>query len=102
MLVTALTLIGSIMTSYIKAVGVAHGFTFRVGCSRRQECRTILCMGLIFSFPDTPLVSWRSYEFAPFSSTLANLPNLPMTVAVTVLALTANITALQLTFPPLC
>lgn len=95
MLIATLALIGSVMTSYIKAVGEARGFTFRVGCSRRQERMSILCIGLIFSSAHTTLVAWLSQRFEALAGTLAAIPNLPVMLAVFVLALTSNVTALQ-------
>lgn len=94
-LIAILALIGSIMTSYIKAIGQSHGFNFRVGFLRRQERMSILVIALMFSFLDTPLKEWLSNNFDIFSNSEQPLPNLIITSGVYFLAFFSNLTAIQ-------
>lgn len=94
-LITILALIGSIMTSYIKAIGQSHGFNFRIGFLRRQERMTILCVALMFSFLDTPLKNWLDNNFDYLLELGQNIPNIIIASGVYFLAFFSNLTAIQ-------
>jgi CDP-diacylglycerol--glycerol-3-phosphate 3-phosphatidyltransferase len=78
-----LALIGSVMTSYIKAIGESHGFHFRGGALRRQERITLICFGLLFSF----VRRWAESIF--------RFPFLPLSLILYFLAIFTNFSAVQ-------
>jgi CDP-diacylglycerol--glycerol-3-phosphate 3-phosphatidyltransferase len=88
-------LIGSMMTSYVMALGKSHGIDFRIGVLRRQDRVTLISIGLAL----TPLhgaieqVLQSSADGLGFS--LGPVPIMPLGAVVYVLAVLTNITALQ-------
>jgi CDP-diacylglycerol--glycerol-3-phosphate 3-phosphatidyltransferase len=48
-LAAVLALIGSMMTSYMMALGKSHGINFRIGVLRRQDRVTLISFGLLFT-----------------------------------------------------
>jgi CDP-diacylglycerol--glycerol-3-phosphate 3-phosphatidyltransferase len=91
-LVTIIALVGTFMTSYIKAVGKSHGLDFRAGFLRRQERMTVLSIVMVFSFLDPTLKNW----LAPYTESFEiPSPNLVVVLGIWFLAVFSNITALQ-------
>jgi CDP-diacylglycerol---glycerol-3-phosphate 3-phosphatidyltransferase len=90
-LIAIFALVGGFMTSYIKAVGKAHGIDFRVGFLRRQERMTIVSIALVFNFLDPCLRNWLGSHNA--SADIS--PNVVIVACVWFLAVFSNVTAIQ-------
>ena len=90
-----LALVGSTLTSYLMALGRSHGYEFRVGVLRRQDRVTLISAGLLFTFAHTPLEGLITRVADQFALTLQPLPIMPLALAVYVLAVLSNVTALQ-------
>jgi CDP-diacylglycerol--glycerol-3-phosphate 3-phosphatidyltransferase len=92
--ISVVAMVGSVMTSYIKALGESHGVRFRAGALRRQERVTLIFAGLVLAFIHT------GFErlFRPHAledAVLRYLPFFPLSLILYFLALFSNITALQ-------
>jgi CDP-diacylglycerol--glycerol-3-phosphate 3-phosphatidyltransferase len=94
-LAAIVALIGSVMTSYIKAIGESHGFKFRVGVLRRQERITLISIGLFFTFWHTPIETFFINIAAQLHINIDSLPVMPLTLFIYFLAIFSNFTAVQ-------
>lgn len=94
-LAAVLALAGSMMTSYLMALGKAHGFSFRVGVLRRQDRVTLVATGLLFGFAHATLARWLTAAVGAMGITLSAVPTLPLALVVWLLAALTNVTALQ-------
>jgi CDP-diacylglycerol--glycerol-3-phosphate 3-phosphatidyltransferase len=94
-LVTIIALVGSVMTSYLKAIGESHGIKFRMGVLRRQERITLICAGLVFSFSHRGITSLLQDISGYFGIDIGTLPVMPLTLIVFFLAIFTNISAVQ-------
>ena len=94
-MVTVLALLGSLMTSYIKSVGTAQGFRFRVGALRRQERVTLIFAGLIFSFAHRGVEGMVIKLGTSLGWSIHSVPVMPLAAVVYFLAVFTNFTALQ-------
>ena len=92
---TLLALVGSVMTSYIKAIGESHGFKFRMGALRRQERITLICSGLIFTFANQPIATFFHYIAGLFQISIDVLPIMPLTLVIYFMAIFTNFTSIQ-------
>ena len=92
---TLLALVGSVMTSYIKAIGESHGFKFRMGALRRQERVTLICAGLVFTFIHQPVVNFCHYLAGLFHIDIGVLPIMPLSLVIYFMAIFTNFTAVQ-------
>jgi len=92
---TLLALVGSVMTSYIKAIGESHGFKFRMGALRRQERVTLICSGLIFTFANQPIVNFFHYIAGLFHISIGVLPIMPLSLVIYFMAIFTNFTSVQ-------
>jgi CDP-diacylglycerol--glycerol-3-phosphate 3-phosphatidyltransferase len=89
-----LAMIGSLMTSYIKAIGESHGYHFRSGALRRQERVTLICAGLVLSFVHGGFERlFQASRFAGFVQQY--FPFFPLSPVIYFLAIFTNLTALQ-------
>lgn len=92
---TVVAIVGSVMTSYIKAIAEAHGINFRMGALRRQERITLICAGLVFSFLH-PKIAWLLQDLSvAFRIDLGAIPMMPLTLIVYFLAVFTNFSAVQ-------
>jgi CDP-diacylglycerol--glycerol-3-phosphate 3-phosphatidyltransferase len=92
--VSMLALIGSVMTSYVKAIGESHGFKFRAGALRRQERITLLFFGLIFTFAHQAIEKTLLPVASLFDSS-NHLPLMPLSLVIYFLAIFTNFSAVQ-------
>lgn len=89
-----LAMIGSLMTSYVKAVGESHGYHFRSGALRRQERVTIICVGLIFTFVHSGFE--HLFQASRFEGVVHQyFPFFPLSLFIYILAIFTNLTAVQ-------
>jgi len=93
--VTLLALVGSIMTSYIKAIGESHGFKFRFGALRRQERITLLCFGLLFNFMHQVVSDFFQYIAGLFTISIDSIVITPLSLVIYFLAFFTNFTSIQ-------
>lgn len=94
-----IALIGSLLTSYIKAIGESHGFRFRIGALRRQERITLISIGLLFSFAHNSIENIMSNIMNHFNHSIDNLPIMPLSFIIYILCILTNFSAVQrLTF----
>jgi CDP-diacylglycerol--glycerol-3-phosphate 3-phosphatidyltransferase len=93
--VTAIALAGSVMTSYLKAVGDSHGIKFRIGALRRQERIALICIGLVFTFLNPGMVNLLHRLSAFFELIPGDIPVMPLTFIIYFLAIFTNFSALQ-------
>lgn len=96
-LASIVALIGSVMTSYIKAIGESQGFRFRIGALRRQERITLISIGLFFIFLHKPIAAFFIKIAALLNITIAidSVPVMPLSLIVYFLAFFANFSAIQ-------
>lgn len=94
-LATIIALVGSVMTSYVKAVGDSHGIRFRMGTVRRQERITLICIGLVFTFLNQGIANILGDVAIFFRMKLGELPVMPLTPIIYFLAIFTNFSALQ-------
>ena len=94
-LAALVALVGSMMTSYLMAVGRAHGFAFRSGSLRRQDRVTIVASALALSVAHGVLAGWLASGAGAVGLTLPRIATLPLAPAVWMLAMLTNLTALQ-------
>lgn len=95
LVVTVLALVGSVMTSYIKAIGESYGIKFRAGALRRQERITLICIGLILTFLNTWMGKAVSDIAAFIGMPLGEIPVMPLTLIIYILAFLTNFSAIQ-------
>ena len=89
-----LAMIGSLMTSYIKAIGESHGYHFRSGALRRQERVTLICAGLVLSFVHGGFE--RLFQASGFVGFVQQyFPFFPLSLVIYFLAIFTNLTAVQ-------
>lgn len=93
--VTIIALAGSVMTSYIKAIGESYHIRFRMGALRRQERITLICVGLVFTFLDQEIANIVHDVMIFFRINLGELPIMPLTLIIYFLAIFTNFSALQ-------
>lgn len=94
-LVTIIALVGSVMTSYLKAIGESHGIKFRMGVLRRQERITLICAGLVFSFLHQGVANLLSHVGLFSRLGMGDMPIMPLTLIVYFLAIFTNFSAIQ-------
>jgi len=94
-LAAVLALVGSMATSYVMAVGRAHGYAFRTGVLRRQDRVTLIAAGLLLSVGHTLLVGWLSVTAEALGLGITRVATLPLAPIVWLLALLTNLTAFQ-------
>ena len=82
-LAAAVALAGSMITSYVLALGKTHGHAFRAGILRRQDRVTLVSVGLLASASPTLLGRLEIPAFGPLAA------------VVWLLAILTNVTALQ-------
>lgn len=92
---TIIALIGSFLTSYVKAIGASHGFQFRIGALRRQERITLISIGLFFTFIHNSIVKLFLYMTNLFHVSIDNIPILPLSFVVYFLAVLTNFSSIQ-------
>jgi len=88
-------LFGATMTSYLAALGLAHGHDLRVGILRRQDRVALIAAGLLFTFAHEPLAAWTSRLAPAVGLAPEPVPVMPLALAVVLLALLGNVTAVQ-------
>jgi CDP-diacylglycerol--glycerol-3-phosphate 3-phosphatidyltransferase len=95
LMVTVIAIVGSVMTSYIKAIGESYGVKFRMGALRRQERITLICVGLVFTFLNQGMANIIRdiAEFLRIS--LGDIPIMPLTLIIYFLAIFTNFSAIQ-------
>jgi CDP-diacylglycerol--glycerol-3-phosphate 3-phosphatidyltransferase len=94
-LITIIAMAGSVMTSYIKAIGESYGIKFRMGALRRQERITLICAGLVFSFLNQGIANILHDLGSLFHINMGKLPIMPLTLIIYFLAIFTNFSALQ-------
>lgn len=94
-LAAVIAIVGSVMTSYIKAIGEAHGISFRMGALRRQERITLICTGLVFSFLHPGIAHLLQDISFAVRIDLGAIPVMPLTLIVYFLAIFTNFSAIQ-------
>lgn len=94
-LASIVALIGSVMTSYIKAIGESHGFNFRIGVLRRQERITLISIGLFFTLWHKSIESFFIKMAAQLHIAVDSLPVMPMALVIYFLAIFTNYSAIQ-------
>jgi CDP-diacylglycerol--glycerol-3-phosphate 3-phosphatidyltransferase len=90
-----LALVGSMTTSYLMALGQAHGFRFRSGLLRRQDRVTLIATGLALSPLHAHVASGLTVGAQSLGLVLPAVPVMPLALVVWVLAPLTNLTALQ-------
>lgn len=95
LLIVVIAMVGSVMTSYIKALGDTYGIKFRMGLLRRQERITLICIGLVFTFLDPEIANLTHRAVGWIGIELGRLPIMPLTLMVYLLAIFTNFSALQ-------
>jgi len=97
--VTALAAIvamtGSMMTSYMMALGKSHAIDFRIGVLRRQDRVTLLSLGLVFTPLHDVIESAAQTGGALVGISIGPVPLMPLSLVIYLLALLSNVTALQ-------
>jgi CDP-diacylglycerol--glycerol-3-phosphate 3-phosphatidyltransferase len=94
-LAAVLALVGSMMTSYMMALGKSHGIDFRVGILRRQDRVTLISVGLLFTPAHGAIESALTGGAALVGVSLGSVPLMPLAAVVYLLAVLSNVTALQ-------
>ena len=94
-LAALIALVGSMTTSYLVAIGRAHGFAFRSGLLRRQDRVTLIAGALALSTLHGVLAAWVSSGAAALGVVMPRIATLPVAPVVWLLALLTNVTALQ-------
>ncbi len=92
---TIIALVGSVMTSYIKAIGESYSIKFRKGALRRQERITLICIGLVFTFLHHEIANPVHKVTSFFGLNQGELPIMPLTIIIYFLAIFTNFSALQ-------
>ena len=90
-----LALVGSMTTSYLMALGMAHGYSFRTGVLRRQDRVTLVAAALLLSAAHDPLARWLATAVGAVGVELEHVATLPLAPVLWVLAALTNVTALQ-------
>lgn len=94
-LAVILALIGSMMTSYVMALGRSHGIDFRTGVLRRQDRVTLISIGLAFTPLHGMIDQALRSSVASVGVSVETVPIMPLAAVVYVLAVLSNVTALQ-------
>jgi CDP-diacylglycerol--glycerol-3-phosphate 3-phosphatidyltransferase len=94
-LAAVFALVGSTATSYVMAVGKAHGYVFRTGVLRRQDRVTLIAAGLLLSVGHTLLAGWLTSIAGALGLGLTRVATLPLAPIVWLLAVLTNLTAMQ-------
>ena len=95
LIVTVIAIVGSVMTSYIKAIGESYGVEFRMGVLRRQERITLICVGLVFTFLNQGIVNILRDIAGFLRISLGDIPIMPLTLIIYFLAIFTNFSAIQ-------
>jgi CDP-diacylglycerol--glycerol-3-phosphate 3-phosphatidyltransferase len=94
-LAAVLALIGSMMTSYMMALGKSHGINFRIGVLRRQDRVTLISFGLLFTPLHGLIESAVMAVGGRIGLSIDTVPIMPLAAVVYLLAVLSNVTALQ-------
>jgi phosphatidylglycerophosphate synthase len=93
--VALMALVGSMMTSYLMAIGRSHGYEFRIGILRRQDRLTLIGAGVLLTFLHEPIAGLLVGIAEYLGISPGPLPIMPLTLIVYFLAILANFTAVQ-------
>jgi CDP-diacylglycerol--glycerol-3-phosphate 3-phosphatidyltransferase len=94
-LAAVLALIGSMMTSYVMALGKSLGTDFRIGVLRRQDRVTLIALGLLFTPAHGLIEDVLTAGGERVGLSIGVVPLMPLAAVVYLLAVFSNLTALQ-------